>query len=106
MLTRAELSNSPQALDYEKNKDIVISNTFTRRIGGSLFAEWGWTTRSSYPESKWQEYYPPPNFVGRYWTSEKRADGTWLVVHNHDGFVGHYPANTGDIIEGNPVCRE
>ena len=105
LLTRAELSNSPQAFDYEKNRDIVISNAYTRKIG-PLFAEWGWTTKSSYPESKWQEYSPPPNFVGRYWTSEKRANGTWLVVHNHDGFVGHYPAKAADIIEGNPLCRE
>ena len=65
LLTRAELSNSPQAFDYEKNRDIVISNAYTRKIG-PLFAEWGWTTKSSYKESKWQEYFPQPNYLGRY----------------------------------------
>lgn len=52
MLTMADLSNSPRSYDYYNLTSADhISNSYTRKIGDSVFGEWGWVTKNSYPDS-------------------------------------------------------
>jgi hypothetical protein len=108
MLSYTQLTNSPRydgdtaKLGFDK---LTLSNSYTRAIGDSIFSEWGWATKSSYPDSEWQEYYAPPNFNSRYWTSDSQVvDGKLIshVVHNHDGFTGMLE----DSWKGYAVCKE
>ena len=94
MLTMADLSNSPRSYDYYNLTSADhISNSYTRKIGDSVFGEWGWATKNSYPDSNWREDpIDTATFSGRYWTKEiNKTDSQWgFVVHCHDGYVVSY----------------
>ncbi|MCO6554268.1 MAG: hypothetical protein J6572_04605 [Gilliamella sp.] len=105
MMSRAQLTNSPR---YEgQGAELTgLSNSYTRVIGGSILGEWGWTTKSSYPDSEWQEYYAPPDFTSRYWTSDSSViEGVQLqyVVHNHDGFTSTFTTEAPWL--GYAICK-
>ena len=114
MLTMKELTNSPRAYDfYNLHSESHRSNGYTRKIGDSVFAEWGWVTKQGYPDSNWRENaIEGAPFLGRYWTNEinKNDSNYGFVIHSHDGFVGvyyfdedninHYPSRIA-----NPVCK-
>ncbi|XKM13927.1 hypothetical protein RCS94_01855 [Orbaceae bacterium ac157xtp] len=79
--TRADLTNAPQSIDYIGSGGV---NFYTRAVGGGVFGEWGKTTRSIYPGSRWYD--------GGYWTRE-----TWigqLLVNPKNGQVFHYGATS------------
>ncbi|OCG13709.1 hypothetical protein A9G24_07315 [Gilliamella sp. App6-5] len=109
MMSRAQLTNSPryegQGAELGGDK-LTLSNSYTRAIGGSILGEWGWTTKSSYPDSDWQEYYAPPDFTTRYWTSDSSVvEGVQLpyVVHNHDGFTSTFVTEAPWL--GYAICK-
>ncbi|OCG40966.1 hypothetical protein A9G29_07900 [Gilliamella sp. Fer2-1] len=91
MLTRLQMSNSPRSelvgneASFENAGDDFLSNAYTRSIGQSLFAEWGWSDQVTYPDSGWL-------FGVDYWTKDKfngsPTSSSHYVIHSHDGWVG------------------
>ncbi|XKM14181.1 hypothetical protein RCS94_03165 [Orbaceae bacterium ac157xtp] len=81
--SRINLTNTPQAVQGPDRS--VSDNYFTRAIGPSVFAEWGYTTSGTYPGSQWA--------AGWYWTRESgRSDGD-----EYDQYaVGSGLGNVGD----------
>ena len=105
MMSREQLTNSPryegQAAELDRDK-LTVSNSYTRAIGDSILGEWGWTTKSSYPDSEWQELNPD-YFMSRYWTINAREPGVYSVVHSHDGFIGFFLAEDSRL--GYAICK-
>ncbi len=104
MLAMEQLTNSPRYQGAAKDigTDVLtLSNTYTRAIGNSVLGEWGWTTKTTYPDSQWQDTTEP--FKSRYWTSNVNTNYTY-VVHSHDGFVGTFLLNDPEL--GYAVCKQ
>ncbi|MCO6557808.1 MAG: hypothetical protein J6577_11350, partial [Gilliamella sp.] len=104
MMSRAQLTNSPryegQGAELGEDK-LTLSNSYTRAIGGSILGEWGWASKSSYPDSEWQELNPD-HFITRYWTIDIHDHGTY-IVHSHDGFTGWFAAEDPGL--GYAICK-
>ncbi|XKM14068.1 hypothetical protein RCS94_02580 [Orbaceae bacterium ac157xtp] len=92
MLSRAELTNSPQK-DAPSDSPIP-PNYYTRAIDGSVFGEWGYTTITTYPGSQWVD--------GWYWAQDLDSPSIPFVVGSDDGHVDwYYGVNNSNFI----VCR-
>ncbi|MDF7670964.1 hypothetical protein PT276_07130 [Orbaceae bacterium ESL0721] len=69
-------------------------NNYQRRIGGGLFAEWGYTYTSYYTSSDFSPYY-------YYWAVESLSSSLQYVVNSYNGYVHWY--NTS-ITNGRFAC--
>ncbi|XKM13302.1 hypothetical protein RCS94_09795 [Orbaceae bacterium ac157xtp] len=81
--SRAQLTNSP--LNNLTTGGSLISNAYTRAVGGGVFGEWGKTNSTNYPGSLWAG--------SRYWTRDARSTSHQFVVDSVDGNV-YYVKNS------------
>ncbi|XKM14067.1 hypothetical protein RCS94_02575 [Orbaceae bacterium ac157xtp] len=91
ILTRVELSNSPQKT--ATNLTLQYPNAHTRAINGGVFGEWGHTDNDSYPASQWGNFW--------YWTKDEYTDSAQFIVYSDVG-----PIHWGNKISRfNVACR-
>ena len=82
LLSYKELTNAPQ---YNMNDTQNTANGYTRAIGEGLFPEWGYTVRTSYPDSGWEKAND------RYWTKDRYYGsnyGNHVDVNAGTGLIG------------------
>ncbi|XKM14313.1 hypothetical protein RCS94_03855 [Orbaceae bacterium ac157xtp] len=85
--TRADLTNTP--LKNLAAGGSIISNYFTRAVGGGVFGEWGYTNSSNYPGSRWYSSYHC-----WYWTRDPYSSEGQFNVHSSYGYV-HWRYTSG-----------
>ncbi|XKM13944.1 hypothetical protein RCS94_01940 [Orbaceae bacterium ac157xtp] len=81
--TRAHLTNSP--LNNLAVGGTIVSNYYTRAIGGGIFGEWGETSSINYFGSNWARDY--------YWTRDQWSSSSQFYVSSTYGYIYYYPAS-------------
>ncbi|XKM13616.1 hypothetical protein RCS94_00130 [Orbaceae bacterium ac157xtp] len=80
--TLAQLTNSPRKTAPQNWS--WIENYYTRKVDGSVFGEWGWTSSTNYPGSQWYS-----GSYDYYWTRGPWSTGSQFCATSYDGTV-HY----------------
>jgi hypothetical protein len=95
-------TNSPQN-NIALNTDWrFIANTFTRAIGGGVFAEWGYTDKISYPDSQWGSFIHAKDGKAYYWSSNIHATNASMFVGDaRAGNVNAYDMQYNHLV----ACR-
>ncbi|XKM14091.1 hypothetical protein RCS94_02700 [Orbaceae bacterium ac157xtp] len=79
--TRVQLTNSP--LNNLGMGEMIITNYYTRAVGGGVFGEWGLTSgliaSSNYPDSQWNS--------SNYWTRDPWSSSVQFGVNSRNGFI-------------------
>ncbi|XKM13514.1 hypothetical protein RCS94_10890 [Orbaceae bacterium ac157xtp] len=76
--TRAQLTNSPRKTapqNWSREQ-----NRCTRKVDGSVFSEWGYTSSRTYPDSQWA-------YGGSYWTKDPYSTSGQFLVEFSGGDV-------------------
>ncbi|XKM14157.1 hypothetical protein RCS94_03035 [Orbaceae bacterium ac157xtp] len=103
LLTRAELTNSPQ--NVATATSLKSKNAYTRAIGEGVFSEWGRTGYDGWADdaNDYPNYYPSSNWVGYwYWTQDVHSPSYRFIVGSAFGRVTYQKeSQTGEY----GVCR-
>ena len=89
--SRKDYSNSPVVNvgpNWQRNGKWNFS---TRAINQGLYPEWGYTTRRTYPKSKWEWDETT------YFTKDPNSDTQYFVIYLHDGGLLPSPRTPGDF---------
>ncbi|XKM14138.1 hypothetical protein RCS94_02935 [Orbaceae bacterium ac157xtp] len=88
--SRSQLTNSP--LNNLETGGTIISNYYTRAVGGGISGEWGVTNSNTYPNSLWSSGYQD------YWTRDEIVpNSSQFVVNLIGGYVGWRFADNSNV---------
>ncbi|WP_237399172.1 hypothetical protein [Gilliamella sp. Pas-s27] len=73
-------TNSPQNSIAPNTGWQGMPNTFTRAIGGGVFAEWGYSDIKSYPNSQWGDFANAMDGKAFYWSSNIHTKNYYMFV--------------------------
>ncbi|MCO6557823.1 MAG: hypothetical protein J6577_11425, partial [Gilliamella sp.] len=92
-------TNSPQNNIAPNTGWKYIANTFTRAIGGGVFAEWGYSDIKSYPNSQWGNFDEAMDGKAYYWSSNIHSNNFYIFMGDaRAGNINAYDINYQHLV--------